>query len=135
MSASSRALHSIEKEHMSPEWCVPPSESVSASVVVVVVLCVVVVFVGLVVAIVVSVVVLLLVLLYLAMTLHPVAELPRYLHPPSDCTNTLGQVTLLLCLFWLLYMFVFNSVSCVRGGSDFLFVSASIGFSNKIWRH
>ena len=79
----------------------PPSTVVSVSVVVVVVV-VAVVVVGLVVAVVVSVVVLLLLLLYLAKILHPVAELPRYLHPPSVCMNTLGQVTLLLCLCWLL---------------------------------
>ena len=75
----------------------PPSNIVSVSVVVVVCV-VVVVVVALVVAVVVSVVVLLSVLSYLAMILHPVAELPRYLHPPSDCMNTLGQFMLLLYL-------------------------------------
>ena len=78
---------------------VPPSTVVSVTVVVVVVVVVAaaVVVAVLVVAVVVSVVVLLL-SSYLAKILHPVAELPRYLHPPSVCMNTLGQVTLLLCL-------------------------------------
>ena len=69
VNASSRAAHSILKEHMSVGCNVPPS-------------------------IVVSVVL----LLYLAIILHPVDELPWYLQPPSDWMKTLGHCVVLLCL-------------------------------------
>ena len=108
-SASSRAMHSMLKEHLLPGCNVPPSLVVSV------------------------------VLLYLAIILHPVDELPLYLQPPSDWMKMFGQCVVVLCLWlwlvslWLLWLLSVLLWLCV--GRIVLYCWKELCCWSRTWLH